>query len=198
MENGRQLAQLALDDKGKATSVVSLPAGRSRPARRLRGRRGTSGFDLRHQQRDRPGQLDAEFCNFPGGRCAFHSAAHRVTWRFRARRRHHHTPGQRCSHAPMFVTLSCSGLPALASCAFTPESIEILPTTPASCPSGSPAIGLPAGQLHADSDAASGTHRKVNACAAWTSRTAPLHGPFCCRACWGLAVLPGELDAHAG
>jgi hypothetical protein len=31
--------------------------------------------------------------------------------------------------APMFVTLSCSGLPDLASCTFTPESLEILPTT---------------------------------------------------------------------
>jgi hypothetical protein len=29
--------------------------------------------------------------------------------------------------APMFVTLSCSGLPDQASCTFTPESIEILP-----------------------------------------------------------------------
>lgn len=39
--------------------------------------------------------------------------------------------------SPMFVTLSCSGLPSEGSCTFTPESIEILPTTPASCPSGS-------------------------------------------------------------
>lgn len=45
--------------------------------------------------------------------------------------------------APMFVTLSCSGLPALSSCAFTPESIEILPTTPASCPAGSLASACP-------------------------------------------------------
>lgn len=45
--------------------------------------------------------------------------------------------------APMFVTLSCSGLPSLASCTFTPESIEILPTTPASCPTGSPASACP-------------------------------------------------------
>jgi hypothetical protein len=29
--------------------------------------------------------------------------------------------------APMFVTLSCSGLPDQAACSFTPESIEILP-----------------------------------------------------------------------
>jgi len=31
--------------------------------------------------------------------------------------------------APMFVTLSCSGLPDQAACTFTPENIEILPTT---------------------------------------------------------------------
>jgi hypothetical protein len=31
--------------------------------------------------------------------------------------------------APMFVTMSCSGLPDQASCSFTPENIEILPTT---------------------------------------------------------------------
>ena len=45
--------------------------------------------------------------------------------------------------SPMFVTLSCSGLPSLASCTFTPESIEILPTTPASCAQGSPASSCP-------------------------------------------------------
>lgn len=45
--------------------------------------------------------------------------------------------------SPMFVTLSCSGLPSEASCTFTPESVEILPTTPASCPSGSPASACP-------------------------------------------------------
>jgi hypothetical protein len=39
--------------------------------------------------------------------------------------------------SPMFVTLSCSGLPSVSSCTFTPESIEILSTTPTSCPSGS-------------------------------------------------------------
>jgi hypothetical protein len=45
--------------------------------------------------------------------------------------------------APMFVNLSCSGLPSEASCAFTPASVEILPTTPASCPTGSPASACP-------------------------------------------------------
>ena len=33
--------------------------------------------------------------------------------------------------APMFVTMSCSGLPDQASCSFTPENIEILPNTTA-------------------------------------------------------------------
>jgi len=31
--------------------------------------------------------------------------------------------------APMFVTLSCSGLPDQSSCTFTPENVEILPTS---------------------------------------------------------------------
>lgn len=45
--------------------------------------------------------------------------------------------------SPMFVTLSCSGLPNQASCTFSPESVEILPTTPISCPAGSPASACP-------------------------------------------------------
>jgi hypothetical protein len=45
--------------------------------------------------------------------------------------------------APMFVTVSCSGLPNETSCTFTPESVEILATTPASCSSGSPPASCP-------------------------------------------------------
>jgi Bacterial Ig-like domain (group 3) len=45
--------------------------------------------------------------------------------------------------APMFVTLSCSGLPSEASCTFTPESVEILATTPATCSSNSPPSACP-------------------------------------------------------
>ncbi len=33
--------------------------------------------------------------------------------------------------APMFVTMSCSGLPDQSSCSFTPENIEVLPNTSA-------------------------------------------------------------------
>ncbi len=45
--------------------------------------------------------------------------------------------------SPMFVTLSCSGLPNEASCTFTPENVEILSDTPTSCASGSPASSCP-------------------------------------------------------
>lgn len=45
--------------------------------------------------------------------------------------------------APMFVTLSCSGLPDGATCSATPENLEILSTTPGTCSSGSPASACP-------------------------------------------------------
>jgi hypothetical protein len=45
--------------------------------------------------------------------------------------------------APMFVTLSCSGLPNQATCSFSPETIEIQATTPGSCAAGSPAAACP-------------------------------------------------------
>lgn len=45
--------------------------------------------------------------------------------------------------APMFVTLSCSSLPSEASCAFTPATVEILPTTSTSCSSSTPASACP-------------------------------------------------------
>jgi hypothetical protein len=37
--------------------------------------------------------------------------------------------------APMFVTLSCSGLPDQSACTFTPENVEILPNGAAAIPS---------------------------------------------------------------
>lgn len=56
--------------------------------------------------------------------------------------------------APMFVTLSCSGLPTGASCSYTPENVELLSTTPTSCPSGSPASACPPTSLLAISTSA--------------------------------------------
>ena len=45
--------------------------------------------------------------------------------------------------APLFVTLSCSGLPDEASCNFTPANVEILSTTHTSCATGSAAALCP-------------------------------------------------------
>jgi hypothetical protein len=45
--------------------------------------------------------------------------------------------------APMYVAISCSGLPDGATCVPTPENLEILSTTPESCPSGSLASACP-------------------------------------------------------
>jgi hypothetical protein len=44
------------------------------------------------------------------------------------------TPANNASlTAPMFITLSCQGLPDESSCTFTPENVEILSNTPATC-----------------------------------------------------------------
>jgi hypothetical protein len=46
--------------------------------------------------------------------------------------------------SPMFVTLSCSGLPDQSSCTFSPASVEILPSTAnTACASGSTATTCP-------------------------------------------------------
>jgi len=61
--------------------------------------------------------------------------------------------------APLFVTLSCSGLPNEASCTFTPESVQILATTPASCTAGSPAASCPpTSSMVLETEAASKSH----------------------------------------
>jgi Bacterial Ig-like domain (group 3) len=45
--------------------------------------------------------------------------------------------------SPMFITMSCSGLPNQSSCTFTPSSLEIVSTTPTSCNTGAPAAACP-------------------------------------------------------
>jgi len=67
--------------------------------------------------------------------------------------------------SPMFVTLSCSGLPTLASCSFTPENVEILENTPATCAAGSPASACPPTSLmviSTEGPGNSGTHAPAN------------------------------------
>jgi len=75
--------------------------------------------------------------------------------------------------APMYVTISCSGLPDETTCTPTPENLAISSTTPESCPSGSPASSCPPTsslliQTFAASTASSTPpHRRDSAPIAW-------------------------------
>ncbi len=142
-DGNRQLAQLALNDEGKATSVVALPAGDHAlravylgDAAHLTSASATS--DVTGQTSSTPNfalSLAAVApSTLPLKVTAGESGTIAVTV----------TPEDNAAlTAPMFITLSCSGLPSLASCTFTPETLEILPTTPASCSAGSPPSSCP-------------------------------------------------------
>jgi Big-like domain-containing protein len=142
-DGSREIAQVALNDEGKATSVVSLPAGDHAlravylgDAAHLASTSATS--NVTGQVSGTPNfavsLTPVAPSTLPLTVSAGGSGNITVTI----------TPQDNTAlTAPMFVTLSCSGLPALSSCTFTPESIEILPTTPTSCPAGSPAANCP-------------------------------------------------------
>jgi hypothetical protein len=142
-ESGRHLAEAVLNKDGQATSVVPLPAGDhalravyAGDVSHLGSTSGTSNVTGQSSATPNfavslsavaPSSLPLTITNGSSGTVA-------VTI----------TPQDNAAlTAPMFVTLSCSGLPSLASCAFTPESVEILPTTPGSCAPGSAPSACP-------------------------------------------------------
>jgi hypothetical protein len=126
-DNGRSLAGAALDKQGQATLVLALPAG---------GHSLTATYtgDASHSSSvSQSVTAQAQATTTPDFKISVAPASLSLT------------PGQSGSlttsitpenasalTAPMFVTLSCSGLPDQSSCTFTPENIEILPnaTTP--------------------------------------------------------------------
>ena len=142
-EGSRHLAEAVLNTDGQATTVVSLPAGEhalravylgdashqgsiSGTSNATGQSSGTPNFAL-SLSAVAPSALPLTITNGSSGTVA-------VTI----------TPQDNAAlTAPMFVTLSCSGLPSLASCTFTPASVQILPTTLTTCPSGSPASACP-------------------------------------------------------
>jgi hypothetical protein len=142
VDGDRQLAQVALNGEGQATSVVGLTAGdhalravylgdsghqsSTSATSNATGATGTPNFAVSVAAVP-PYTLPLTLTTGGSGTVA-------VTI----------TPQDNAAlTAPMFVTLSCSGLPSLASCTFTPATVQILSTTPASCPSGSPAASCP-------------------------------------------------------
>jgi Bacterial Ig-like domain (group 3) len=84
--------------------------------------------------------------------------------------------------APMFITVSCSGLPNQASCTFTPETLEIDATTPTSCPSGAQPTACPPTSSMVIQTVGPGTAAQLRAPARPGNRPAPI--------AWAL-VLPG-------
>jgi hypothetical protein len=145
--NAVLLATVALSSSGTASPSVALAAGSHSLTANFTG---TAGYNA---STSTPAVLVsvATECEFSVGVSSFNpssSAANTLTL----------TAGQAGSFtitvapsveytstltAPMFVTLSCSGLPDGASCSATPENLEILSTTPESCLSGSPASSCP-------------------------------------------------------
>jgi hypothetical protein len=121
-DNGAQVAGAALDTTGKATLVLSLPEGDHSLIATYTG-------DAAHLE----STSDAAGAEATSGTTpTFTIAVSPATLSL--------TPGQTGNvtasvtpvnsaalTAPLFVTLSCSGLPDQASCTFTPENIEILP-----------------------------------------------------------------------
>jgi hypothetical protein len=87
-------------------------------------------------------------------------------------------------NSPMFVTLSCSGLPNQASCNFSPESLEILPSTPTSCPAGSPASACPPVSSMVVQTQSAGTTGRATPPAAYGKGSGPVAWAF---------LLPGVL-----
>jgi len=142
-EGSRHLAEATLNDEGKATSVVTLAAGDHALRAVYIGDAAHQGSISGVSNASGQTSTDPNFTltlsavapsTLPLTITTGNSGTIAVTV----------VPQNNSAlSAPMFVTLSCSGLPALSSCTFTPESIEILPTTPASCPTGSPASACP-------------------------------------------------------
>jgi hypothetical protein len=125
-DHGMQVAGAGLNAKGEASIIVALPAGDHSLA-------ATYAGDATHRPSVSPvAEVQAQVTGTPN----FTVAASPATLSL--------TPGQSGTvvasitpqnsaalTAPMFITMSCSGLPDEASCSFTPESLEILPNATA-------------------------------------------------------------------
>jgi hypothetical protein len=142
-DGNRQLAEVALNSDGQATSVLSLPGGDHALRAVFMG--DASHLSSASVTSNVTGQASAT-PNFSIALAAVAPASLPLTLTAGASGSIAVTvvPEDNAAlTAPMFVTLSCSGLPSESSCTFTPETVEILPTSPASCPSGSPASACP-------------------------------------------------------
>ena len=122
-DQGRQLAGAALNAEGQASIVLDLPAGDHLL-------RAVYTGDATHQAS--ASQLSGVHAMSSTGIPDFQVSASPATLTLTAGQSGtvtaSVTPVNAASlTAPMFVTLSCSGLPDQSFCTFTPENVEILP-----------------------------------------------------------------------
>lgn len=125
VDHGKQLSSAALDAEGKATIKLGLSAGSHSLRAVYSGDTASNAsvspsVQVTANATATPGFTVAVSAVSPATLTAGESGSATVTV----------TPENNSSlTAPMFVTLSCSGLPDQASCSFTPATIQILSTS---------------------------------------------------------------------
>jgi hypothetical protein len=126
MDNGQPIAGAALNSDGRASLAAVLPAG----AHDLQAAYSGDGAHLASQSLR--ARVEAQTSTTPNFTVSVNPATLTLTAGQSGTVVASVTP-QNASGltAPMFVTLSCSGLPDQASCTFTPENVEILPNATA-------------------------------------------------------------------
>jgi hypothetical protein len=125
-DNGRSLAGAGLNAQGHAKIVLDLPAGAHEFTATYRGDavHGASVSQSVRAQADGSTTPDFQISVVPATLSLTPGQSGSVTASV--------TPENSAAlTAPMFVTLSCSGLPDESSCVFTPENVEIVPNATA-------------------------------------------------------------------
>ena len=174
-DQGRQLAGAALDAQGKARLVLDLAGGDHLLTAEYAGdatHLASTSDTARVNAMAPSGPPDFQISVAPGTLTLTPGDAGTIVVTV--------TPVNNAAlTAPMFVALSCSGLPDQATCNFTPQRAEILSSTPASCASGSPASACPPTST-----------MMIETVAASTTAASPVKG--CTPIAWAF-LLPGAL-----
>jgi hypothetical protein len=184
VDGGRQLAQVALNPTGQATSVLTLPGGEHNLQAVYSG-------DVSHQgSTSDSAVVQAQASATPSFQLTLSPVAPStlpltLTAGNAGTINVNIVPvNPTALTSPMFVTLSCSGLPNQTSCTFSPESVEILPTTPTSCATNSPAAACPPVSSMVLQTEAAGTSGRVTPPASTGRGSSPVE--------WAI-LLPGVL-----
>ena len=124
MDNGRSLTGAALDKQGNATLHLNLPAGEHDFT-------ATYAGDAAHgPSSSQPVRARAQAVTTPDFQVSIAPATLSLGLGKSGTITATVTPENASARTtPLFVTLSCSGLPDQSQCTFTPENIEILPTS---------------------------------------------------------------------